>query len=311
MTPHLNAIFARTIKMSDIFQTIHSLLRRKKRQTTVTKLYWSCRKTLAQLYSLYQTVTTLAVFKLPSSCHKVFWKVNSLGQTRVADKGRECFILWITLLDLSSTFSLLEYPSLVPDIPSAVCGRSLVLLPKDISAQIGQNKVQIWHIMARGDLQRASFERKWEFSTFGFDTDVILRIPLQIIKKTCLSKENPYPKYLLNMLCLFVRRYCLTFLHSEQCARRCRCCSLWNTKGLNSEHTQHANVKVSFWFQTISHRNNMSHRNCPFINNDNLPLPRAFFHTIVFCNRWCGMRQASGYLASVPSQSWGCSPLHC
>ena len=78
------------------------------------------------------------------------------------------------LLDLPSTFSLLEYPSLVPDIPSAVCGRSLVLLPKDISAQIGQNKVQIWHIMARGDLQRASFERKWEFSTFGFDTDVIL-----------------------------------------------------------------------------------------------------------------------------------------
>ena len=130
-------------------------------------------------------------------------------------------------------------------------------------------------------------------------------------QKTCLSKENPYPKYLLNMLCLFVRRYCLTFLHSEQCARRCRCCSLWSTKGLNSEHTQHANVKASFWFQTISHRNNMSHRNCPFINNDNLPLPRAFFHTIVFCNRWCGMRQASGYLASVPPQSWGCSPLHC
>ena len=117
-------------------------------------MYWSCRKTLAQLYSLYQTVTTLAVFKLSSSCHKVFWKVNSLGQTRVTDKARKCFILLRTLLDLPSTFSLLEYPSLVPDIPSAVCGRSLVLLPKDISAQIGQNKVQIWHIMARGDLQR-------------------------------------------------------------------------------------------------------------------------------------------------------------
>ena len=94
------------------------------------------------------------------------------------------------LLDLPSRFSLLEYPSLVPDIPSAVCGRSLVLLPKDISAQIGQNKVQIWHIMARGDLQRASFERKWEFSTFGFDTDVILGIPLQIIKKHVFQKKS-------------------------------------------------------------------------------------------------------------------------
>lgn len=76
--------------------------------------------------------------------------MNSLGQTKVTDKARKCFILFRTLFDLPSRFSLLEYPSLVLDIPSAVCGRSLVLLPKDISAQIGQNKVQIWHIMARG-----------------------------------------------------------------------------------------------------------------------------------------------------------------
>ena len=190
--------------------------------------------------------------------------MNSLSQTTVKDKARKCFIILRTLLDLPSTFSLLEYPSLVPDLPSAVCGRSLVLLPKDISAQIGQNKVQIWHIMARGDLQRASFERKWEFSTFGFDTDVILGIPLQIVRKQVFQKKSRIQNIFWTCCVFLLEDNVWHFCTLSNAQKRRRCCTLWSTKGLNSEHTQHANVIASFWFQTISHRKNISHRNCTF-----------------------------------------------
>ena len=215
------------------------------------------------------------------------------------------------LLDLPSTFSLLEYPSLVPDIPSAVCGRSLVLLPKDISAQIGQNKVQIWHIMARGDLQRASFERKWEFSTFGFDTDVILGIPLQIIKKHVFQKKSRIQNIFWTC-CVFllediVWHFC-TLSNAQEGVHvvHCETQKGWTVNTLSTQMSKQVSGFKQFHTGTTSPTEIVL-----FFNVDNSPLPRACFHTIVFCNRWCGMRQASGYLASAPSQSWGCSPLHC
>ena len=215
------------------------------------------------------------------------------------------------LLDLPSRFSLLEYPSLVPDIPSAVCGRSLVLLPKDISAQIGQNKVQIWHIMARGDLQRASFERKWEFSTFGFDTDVILGIPLQIIKKHVFQKKSRIQNIFWTC-CVFllediVWHFC-TLSNAQEGVDvvHCETQKGWTVNTLSTQMSKQVSGFKQFHTGTTSPTEIVL-----FFNVDNSPLPRACFHTIVFCNRWCGMRQASGYLASAPSQFWGCSPLHC
>ena len=86
--------------------------------------------------------------------------------------------IWPTFYPLStSPASFLSPPGISPpDIPSAVCGRSA--LPKDISAQIGQNKVQIWHIMARGDLQRQFWKemRIWFWLRILFENGILKRI---------------------------------------------------------------------------------------------------------------------------------------